>query len=107
MLRAIGIAAFVTLAGCQTLGEVSGGSALSGQELDTAVGLYGPWAEFLVLDGKRTYVWRRQYVADDRKPYFCELRVEMGFRRTISGSTLQGYPEACRLFAVRYRTANN
>ncbi|WP_334162095.1 hypothetical protein [Phenylobacterium sp.] len=106
MLRALGIAAFAALAGCQTLGEVSGGSALSGQELDTAVGLYGPWAEYLVLDGKRTYVWRRHYVAED-KPYFCELRVEMGFRRTISTSTLQGYPDACRLFAVRYRTANN
>jgi len=106
MLRALGIAALVAVAGCQTVSEVGGDSALSGQELDTAVGLYGPWQEFLVLDGKRTYVWRRHYLAEE-KPYFCELRVEMGFRRTISRTFVQGYPEACRLFAVRYRTANN
>ncbi|WP_374472398.1 hypothetical protein [Phenylobacterium sp.] len=105
MLRAWAVAGLISLGGCQTLAPAGAEGALSGQELDAAVGLYGPWTEYLVLDGKRTYLWRKRY-AGGPQDYYCELRVEMGFRRTISRSFIQGYPQACRLFAARGRQQN-
>jgi hypothetical protein len=74
-------------------------SRLAGQDLDAAIGLYGPWAQTMVLGEARTYVWRRRYVAD-QKAYYCELRVELGFRRQISRTSLQGVPAACQLFGA-------
>jgi hypothetical protein len=105
-IRWIAPAAFLALAACQTVGEVSGESALIGEELDSAVGLYGPWAESLVLDGRQTYVWRRSSTIEG-KVYFCELRVETSYRRTVSRAYLQGFPEACGLFSVQYRSEEN
>ena len=108
MSRAIiaAVAAALGLGACSTLKEVGGESALSGQQLDAAVGLYGPYAEYLVLAGKPTYVWRRLYPVD-ALDFYCELRVETGYRRTINRSLMQGYPAACQMFSVRYRSQNN
>lgn len=91
------------LAACGTVGEAGGESALAGQDIGAAVGIYGPWETFAVLDGKPTYIWRRSYVAEE-KTLFCELRIELGFRRAISRSSMQGFPDACRLFGVRYKS---
>lgn len=106
MRHALLLTTILGLAACSTVSEVTGDSALSGHDLDAAVGLYGPWEDFVVLDGRPTYIWRRHYV-DQKKNYYCELRVEMGFRRTISRSTMQGFPDACRLFSVRYKSNLN
>ena len=86
-------------AACATPGA-GGESRLAGQDLDAAVGLYGPWSDSMVLNGRPTYVWRRQVTAE-AKAYYCELHVQTGFRRTISRTTLQGFPDACRLFGAR------
>jgi hypothetical protein len=108
MSRAIvaAVAAALGLAACSTLKEVGGETALSGQQLDAALGLYGPYSQFMQIDGKPTYVWRRHYTAD-AQDYYCELRIETGYRRTISASVMQGYPQACRLFSVRYSAHTN
>lgn len=106
MSRLAAIAGALLLAACQTTAETGGANALYGEELDAALGLYGPYAEYLMLDGKPTYVWRRNFQTADQN-YFCELRVETGFRRTISRSVMQGFPDACRLFSVSYKAARN
>lgn len=92
------ITAVLAAAGCASSPKQEPGARLAGQELDTVVGLYGPWAERLVLEGRPTYVWRRRYQADART-YACELRVELGFRSLIGRTTMQGMPQACALFA--------
>jgi hypothetical protein len=94
------------LAACETVSEATGGSSLEGQDLGAAVGIYGPWDDYVILEGKPTYIWRRRYEADGQA-YYCEMRVEMGFRRTIRGSRMQGFPDACRLFSTQYKTKLN
>jgi hypothetical protein len=99
------IGAFVALAGCGTTNVVSGESTLSGKDLQMAVNLYGPWEGKMDIDGVSTYVWRRHYTASDTKQdFYCELRVQMGFRTTISSSVMQGYPAACNLFGITYKS---
>lgn len=128
MLRVLGLCAALALCGCQTMDEVTGDSALAGQPIDSALALYGPWEEYAVIDGKPIYIWRRHYTSttppaeiasgtaasaatatriSGPTDYYCELRVEMGFRRLISRSLMQGYPDACRMFSVRYRNTKN
>ena len=71
-----------------------------------AVNLYGPWDSQMTIGATPIYVWRRHYTASDTKQeFYCELRVEMGFRRTISSSQMQGYPAACNLFGIKYTSA--
>lgn len=104
-MRGVVLTAMVLgLSACASAGEVTGSDALSGQPLEAAISLYGPYENFLVLDGRPTYIWRRRYEAEG-KEYFCELRAEMGFRRQISRSLMQGFPDACRLFSVRFQYA--
>ena len=98
MKRPIVLALAMLLAGCAS--TVNGPSRLAGQELDAAVALYGEWSEEVTLDGEPTYIWRRTLVASGG-PQVCELRVQLGFRRTISRAFMQGLPDACKLYAVR------
>ena len=100
MKRALAVAATILLSACAET-TINGPSRLTGQELDAAVALYGGWVEQVELQGRPLYIWRRSLVRDGQAQ-FCELRVELGFRQTISRAYLQGFPEACRLFAVRY-----
>jgi len=92
------LALLIPLAGCAS--TVNGPSRLTGQDLDAAVALYGEWAEQVTLDGQPTYIWRRTLLVNGQ-PRVCELRVQLGFRRTISQAFLQGLPDACQLYAVR------
>ena len=89
----------VPLSGCA--GTVNGPSRLAGQELDAAVALYGAWSDSIELQGQRTYIWRRTLIANG-VPRVCELRVQLGFRQTIRRAFLEGQPEACKLYAVKY-----
>ena len=103
MRRVFVICAVLTLAGCATKAVVSGDSTLSGKDIQMAVNLYGPWDSQMTIDDTPMYVWRRHYTASDTKQdFYCELRVQMGFRRTISSSQMQGYPAACDLFGIKY-----
>lgn len=98
MKASLALALFIPLAACAS--TASGPSHLTGQELDAAVALYGPWAEQIELDGKPLYIWRRRLIQNGA-PRYCELRVELGFRKIIRQATMQGLADACRLFAVR------
>jgi hypothetical protein len=91
----------LALAGCAT-NAVEGTSALTGRELDSAVSLYGPWAEVIDVDHQRIYIWRRHAVQNGTD-YYCEMRVEMGFRQTIARALTRGYPVACDLFKVQFQ----
>jgi hypothetical protein len=86
------------LGACASVGN--GPARLAGQELDAAVALYGPWTEQIELAGQPTYIWRRTLVAGDVS-HVCELRVQLGFHRTIRTAVMQGLPDACALYAVR------
>lgn len=92
------------LAGCATTTTVDATTALSGRELDTALNLYGRWDEKVVLTERPHYVWRRAVLLNG-KTYFCELRTEVAFRNTISAVAVEGYPAACALFQVQYKSA--
>lgn len=93
------LASTLALAGCASTSN--GPSRLAGQELDAAVALYGDWAESVEIYGHPTYIWRRTLIAGDQH-LVCELRVELGFRKTIRRAFLEGQPDACKLYAVRY-----
>lgn len=92
------------LAGCATTSTVDATTALSGRELDTALNLYGRWDERIVLAERPHYVWRRAVLLNG-KTYYCELRTEVAFRNTISAVAVEGYPAACSLFQVQYKSA--
>lgn len=92
--------AALALANCAS-STINGPSRLAGQELDAAVALYGPWVDEIQLDGRPLYIWRRALI-NKGTPYYCELRVQLGFRNIIRQAFLQGTPESCKLFAVRY-----
>lgn len=96
------LVAATALAGCAS--AAGGPSHLTGQQLDAAVALYGPWADEIEFEDRPLYIWRRSFVQDG-SPRYCELRIQLGFRRTIRRAYLQGFPDACRLFAVRYEAA--
>ncbi|WP_334161922.1 hypothetical protein [Phenylobacterium sp.] len=93
------------LAGCATTTTVDAPTALSGRELDTALNLYGRWDERIVLADRPHYVWRRAVLMNG-KTYYCELRTEVAFRNTISAVAVEGYPAACSLFQVQYKSAH-
>ena len=97
----LALAPLIALAGCAA--TVNGPSRLTGQELDAAVALYGDWADQVELDGQPTYIWRRTLIVGDQ-PRVCELRVQLGFRKTIRRAFLEGQPDACKLYAVHYET---
>jgi hypothetical protein len=106
MYRLVPIAALLALAACATPAAVSGDSRLAGQDIQAAVALYGPWAEEVTLQGQRLYIWRRHFrAAGGASDVYCELRVETGYRTTISRSQMQGFPAACNLFSIRYQSA--
>ncbi|MCR5875808.1 hypothetical protein LRS10_17555 [Phenylobacterium sp. J426] len=98
-VAALALAAFT--AGCATEFEGERPSSLYGQHTDAAVALYGPWDEALNLNGQRYYLWRRS-VETDEGLRFCELRLEVTERNVIARRLLQGYPDACQLFAARF-----
>lgn len=88
------------LQGCASAAN-GGPSRLAGQELDAAVALYGNYVERIELDGGPTYIWRRTLIVGEQ-PRVCELRVQLGFRKTIRRAFMQGQPDACQLYAVKY-----
>lgn len=106
MFRRSGVPLFLLLSaglglgGCATV--VNGPTRLMGENLDAATALYGPWTQEIYLQGRTLYIWRRKLITPvgDR---FCEMRVQLGFRQTIARAYLQGFPDACKLFAVRYQ----
>lgn len=106
MVRGLAVACAIALTGCASTGAATATNSLEGQQLDAALGRYGAWAEQTNLGGKPTYIWRRSYVAADQA-FFCELRIETGFRQTIAHTSMQGMPDACRLFSVRYSAPGN
>lgn len=99
MKPVLALCAALVLASCAS--TINGPSRLAGQEIDAAVALYGPWADEIEFEGRPLYIWRRALV-EGGTAYYCELRVELGFRTVIRRAFLQGTPEACKLFAVRY-----
>jgi hypothetical protein len=101
MKASLALALLIPLAACAS--TANGPSRLTGQELDAAVALYGPWAEQIELDGKPLYIWRRRLIQNGESRY-CELRIELGFRQVIRQATMQGLADACKLFAVRSET---
>jgi hypothetical protein len=106
MLRFAPITALLALAACATPAAVSGDNRLSGQDIQAAVGLYGPWDQRVVLGDQPIYIWRRHLrPAGAASDVYCELRIETAYRTTVSRSQMQGYPAACDLFSVRYKSA--
>ena len=102
VLRAASLALVLAGAGaCTTTFEGERPSALYGQHIDAAVGLYGPWDEALNINGKNYYLWRRK-AASPNGEVFCELRIEVTSRRLIAGRLMQGFPEACALFTAKF-----
>ena len=91
------------LAACTSV--ANGASKLPGQNLDAAVALYGPWTEENTPEGQPVYIWRRTLIAAGDKKV-CEMRITLGFRRTIGDVVIQGQPDACKLFAIKYVQAN-
>lgn len=83
----------------------NGASKLPGQNIDAAVALYGPWTEEITPEGPPLYIWRRTLLVGDEKKV-CEMRITLGFRRTIGDVIIQGQPDACKLFAIKYVQAN-
>jgi hypothetical protein len=100
----LALAMAIPIAACAS--TANGPSRLTGQELDAATALYGPWAEQVELKGRQVYIWRRSLIARGGR-HFCELRVELGFRQTIRTASMQGLPDACALFAVRTEALTN
>ncbi|WP_395670399.1 hypothetical protein [Phenylobacterium sp.] len=100
------LAPALALAACATMEVVDPPTALNGRGLDTALNLYGQWDEKLTIDGEPQYLWRRAVVADG-KPYVCELRVKVSIRNVIRAVTTEGFPEACGLFSVQYKSTND
>lgn len=101
LLAVLGLA----LAACSTTTMVDPPSALNGRGLETAVSLYGPPAGHVTEARRGYYVWRRALVFND-KPHACELRAEIGYRNTISRTTMDGDAGACRMFWVQYTAAD-
>jgi hypothetical protein len=92
----------LVLAACAT--TVDGPARLAGQQLDAATALYGRWADEIVRDGRSVYIWRRSVQLSNGESRSCELRVSLGFRKTIRSAVLEGFEDACRLYDVRYKT---
>lgn len=97
--------AALALAGCATTTMIDPPSALNGKGLDTAVSLYGQPAGHVTEARRGYYVWRRAVVFND-KAHGCELRAEIGYRNTISRTTLEGEAGVCRMFWVQYTAAD-
>ena len=92
------LAACLGLCACETV--VQGPSRLTGQPLDSAVALYGPWVEEVRLSGQPVYIWRRTLIVQG-VAQVCELRVQLGYHDIIRSAALQGVGGACQLYAVR------
>lgn len=107
MLRIVPIAALLALGACATnSAAVPGENNLTGKDIQAAVAIYGPWSQQLTLSGQPVYIWRRHLrPAGSATDVYCELRIETGYRTTVSRSQMQGYPAACNLFSIRYTSA--
>lgn len=106
MYRFVPIAALLALCACATPAVVSGDSNLSGKDIEAAVNLYGPWDQHVLLGAQPVYIWRRHLrPAGAASDVYCELRIETAWRTTVSRSQMQGYPAACDLFSIRYKSA--
>jgi hypothetical protein len=101
LLSASALAASLAVGGCATEFEGEKPSGLYGQDTDAAVALYGVWDEAVTLEGRRYYIWRRSIETADGVR-FCELRLEITNRNKIARRLMQGYPDACQLFAARF-----
>jgi len=99
---AFAVLAAIALAGCAT--AVHGPARLIGQELDAATALYGPWDDQIDRNGRPVYVWRRSIELANGERRSCELRVTLGFRKTIGSAVTEGFQDACRLYDVRYES---
>lgn len=98
-------AATFSAAACSTTNEVEGTAAITGRDLDAATALYGPWDQKLIdRNDQPVYIWRRHMTDTAGKSYFCELRVEMGWRNVIGRALTHGYPGACDLFKVKFES---
>lgn len=103
--RLIALAALTcALSACSTTREVEGTAAITGRELDAATALYGPWDQKLLVNDQPVYIWRRHMTASDGRNYYCELRVEMGWKQVIGRALTHGYPGACALFKVKFES---
>lgn len=98
------VSAGLALSACSTATMIDPPSALNGRSLDTAVSLYGRPAGHVTEATRGYYVWRRAVVFND-KAHGCELRAEIGYHNTISRTTMDGDPGACRMFWVQYTAA--
>jgi hypothetical protein len=106
MLRFVPIAALLALGACATPAAVSSENRLEGQDIQSAVNLYGPWSQRVMLGDQPVYIWRRHLrPAGSDTDVYCEMRIETGYRDTVSRSQMQGYPAACNLFRIRYTSA--
>jgi hypothetical protein len=93
-------------AGCATVEVVDPPTALNGRELNTALNLYGQWDERLTVNNEPQYLWRRAVVSEGQ-PYVCELRVVVSLRNIIRAVSMEGFPEACALFSVQYKSTTD
>lgn len=93
--------AALALAACATTTTIDPASALNGKGLDTAVSLYGQPMGHVTEAKRGYYVWRRALVVNE-KAHACELRAEIGYRNTISRTTMDGEAGVCRMFWVQY-----
>jgi hypothetical protein len=89
----------IALAACAS--TANGPARLAGQQLDAATALYGRWADQIERDGRPVYIWRRSVALPNGERRGCELRVTLGFRKTIRSTLLEGFQDACRLYDVR------
>jgi hypothetical protein len=95
------LALATAVGGCATQRVLEARDALHGQDLQTAINLYGRFDERVSYGGKAYYLWRRA-VSVEGTPHVCELRVELGYRNIIRDTLLEGYPAACGMFSVEY-----
>lgn len=95
------VAAALLVGACATVSVVEAPDALNGQDLDTALALYGRFEDRLEIGGKTYYVWRRS-VEVEGKHLACELRAEVAYRSLIRDTLLEGFAGACAQFSVRY-----
>jgi hypothetical protein len=97
--RHLPVLAPIVLAACAS--TVTGPARLTGQQLDAATALYGQWADQIERNGRPVYIWRRSVALPSGGLRSCELRVTLGFRKTIRSTLLEGFDDACRLYDVR------
>jgi hypothetical protein len=97
-------AALCALSACATVQPVSmvdPATALNGHDLDTALNLYGQYADHIQVNGRYYYVWRRTLFVD-QTPRACEMRAEVAYRSLIRATFVEGDQGACQAFWIKY-----